>query len=345
MKALVLEEKHRLSLRDFPIEETMGPLDVRVKLHTVGICGSDVHYYTHGGSGIFQVKAPMILGHEASGTVIETGSAVKTLKAGDRVCMEPGIPDPNSRASRLGLYNIDPAVRFWATPPVHGVLRPTVVHPEAFTFKLPDNVSFAAAAMVEPLAVGVHGATKAKIKPGDIGLVIGAGPIGLVTALAALGGGCARVIIADVDDTKLAIAAGLGAITTVNVRARDLTETVMKETDGWGVDVVFECSGNEKAAAGIFDALCPGGCVVYIGASGEVIPYNLGKAMVREARVEHVFRYAHVFPRCVAMLSSGAINVDPLITRTFPFEESVEAFEIAATSPSGQVKMQIAMPE
>ncbi|OBZ96614.1 sulfurtransferase [Pararhizobium polonicum] len=345
MKALVLEEKHRLSLRDFPIEETMGPLDVRVKLHTVGICGSDVHYYTHGGSGIFQVKAPMILGHEASGTVIETGSAVKTLKAGDRVCMEPGIPDPNSRASRLGLYNIDPAVRFWATPPVHGVLRPTVVHPEAFTFKLPDNVSFAAAAMVEPLAVGVHGATKAKIKPGDIGLVIGAGPIGLVTALAALGGGCARVIVADVDDTKLAIAAGLGAITTVNVRARDLTEAVMKETDGWGVDVVFECSGNEKAAAGIFDALCPGGCVVYIGASGEVIPYNLGKAMVREARVEHVFRYAHVFPRCVAMLSSGAINVDPLITRTFSFEESVEAFEIAATSPSGQVKMQIAMPE
>jgi D-xylulose reductase len=133
MKSLVLEEKHSLSLRDFPIEreEVMGPRDVRVKLHTVGICGSDVHYYTHGQIGPFKVEKPMILGHEASGTVIEVGSQVAALKVGDRVCMEPGIPDPNSRATRLGMYNIDPAVRFWATPPVHGILRPTVVHPEA----------------------------------------------------------------------------------------------------------------------------------------------------------------------------------------------------------------------
>jgi len=160
MKALVLESKHNLSLRDFPIErdEVLGPHDVRIQMHTVGICGSDVHYYTHGHIGDFVVRAPMILGHEASGTVIETGSAVTTLTPGDRVCMEPGIPDPNSRATRLGLYNIDPAVRFWATPPVHGILRPTVVHPAAFTFKLPDAVSFAEAAMVEPLAVGDQGA-------------------------------------------------------------------------------------------------------------------------------------------------------------------------------------------
>ena len=132
MKALVLEEKLKLSLRDFPIEreEVLGPRDVRIKLHTVGICGSDVHYYTHGGIGVFLVKAPMILGHEASGIVIEAGAEVTTLKVGDRVCMEPGIPDPNSRATRLGIYNVDPAVRFWATPPIHGVLRPTVVHPE-----------------------------------------------------------------------------------------------------------------------------------------------------------------------------------------------------------------------
>ena len=205
----------KLSLRDFPIEreEVLGPRDVRIKLHTVGICGSDVHYYTHGGAGIFQVKAPMILGHEAAGIVMETGAEVTSLKIGDRVCMEPGIPDPNSRATRLGMYNVDPAVRFWATPPIHGVLRPTVVHPENFTFKLPDNVSFAEAAMVEPLAVGVHAATKAQVKPGDIALVIGAGPIGLVTALSALAAGCARVFVSDVDETKLELAAKLGPIT------------------------------------------------------------------------------------------------------------------------------------
>lgn len=347
MKSLVLEERMKLSLRDFPIEreETLGSRDVRVKLHTVGICGSDVHYYTHGGTGVFQVKAPMILGHEASGTVIEAGAEVTGLKVGDRVCMEPGIPDPNSRATRLGLYNIDPAVRFWATPPVHGVLRPSVVHPADFTFKLPDNVSFAEAAMVEPLAVGVHAATKARVKPGDIALVIGAGPIGLVTALSALAAGCARVFVSDVDDAKLEIAARLGAIVPVSVRRQDLAAEILKATDGWGVEIVFECSGVPAGAEAVFDPLAPGGKVVFIGSQVEPIRYDVGKAMVREARVEHVFRYAHVFPRCVAMLSSGAIDVKPLITRTFGFDESVEAFKIAASAPRGEVKMQILLPQ
>lgn len=347
MKALVLEEKRKLSLRDFPIEqeETLGPHDVRIKLHTVGICGSDVHYYTHGGIGVFQVKAPMILGHEASGTVIEAGGEVTTLRVGDRVCMEPGIPDPMSRATRLGLYNVDPAVRFWATPPVHGVLRPTVVHPEAFTFRLPDNVSFAEAAMVEPLAVGVHAATKAQIRPGDAALVVGAGPIGLVTVLSALAAGCARVFVTDVDDGKLELASRLGAVTPVNVSRDDPVKAIMAATEGWGVEIVFECSGSPKAAAGVFDPLCPAGRVVFIGSQVHDIAYSVGKAMVREARVEHVFRYAHVFPRCVAMLASGAIDVQPLITRTFGFEDSVRAFEIAASAPKGEVKMQIELPQ
>ncbi len=259
--------------------------------------------------------------------------------------MEPGIPDPNSRATRLGLYNVDPAVRFWATPPVHGVLRPTVVHPELFTFKLPDNVSFAEAAMVEPLAVGVHGATKAAIRPGDVGLVIGAGPIGLVTALALLAAGCARLYVSDVDDAKLELASKLGAITPINVTRQNLAQTVLDGTDGWGADVVVECSGNPRGAAGVFDPLCPAGRVVFIGGQSEPIAYDVGKAMVREARVEHVFRYAHVFPRCIGMLSSGAIDVKPLITRTFAFDDSVEAFEIAASAPPGEVKMQIVLPE
>ena len=347
MKSLVLEEKHSLSLRDFPIEreEVMGPRDIRIKLHTVGICGSDVHYYTHGQIGPFKVEKPMILGHEASGTVIEVGSQVATLKVGDRVCMEPGIPDPNSRATRLGMYNIDPAVRFWATPPIHGILRPTVVHPEAFTFKLPDNVSFAQAAMVEPLAVGVHAATKAQIRPGDLALVMGAGPIGLVTALSALAAGCSRVFVSDLDDAKLEIAASLGPVTPINVTKQDPAKEILAATDGWGVEIVFEATGSPKAAATIFEPLCPGGRVVLIGGQSQPIAYDAGAAMVREARVENIFRYAHVFPRCVAMLSSGAIDVKPLITRTFEFDDSVRAFEIAASAPKGDVKMQIAMPQ
>lgn len=340
-RALVLERKGVLSLREFPLEEKLGPHDVRVAIHTVGICGSDVHYYTHGAIGPFVVREPMILGHEAAGTVVEVGRDVTSLRVGDRVCMEPGIPNPMSRAYREGRYNLDPDVVFWATPPVHGVLRSTVVHPEAFTFRLPDQVSFAAGAMVEPLAVGVHAVTRAAVAPGNVALVIGAGPIGLLNALAALAAGCARVIVSDIDDDKLALAATLGAITPVNPLKGDLLETVKAATGGWGVDVVYECSGNERAAAGVFAPLCPGGVVVFVGIPLAPIAYDVSAAQVKEARVEHVFRYAHVFPKCVAMLASGSIDVGPLITRVFPFAESVAAFEAAASAPKGQVKMQI----
>ncbi len=341
MKALVLEEKLKLSLRDIELDEPMGPHDVRIALHTVGICGSDVHYYTHGAIGPFVVREPMILGHEASGTVIEVGSQVKHLQPGDRVCMEPGIPDPNSKATRLGIYNLDPAVRFWATPPVHGVLRPTVVHPAAFTYKLPDNISFAEGAMVEPLAVGLHAANKARIRPGDVAVVMGAGPIGMVTALAALAGGCSRVIMTDVQQPKLDLAATLGPITPVNVTRERLTDVVQELTDGWGADLVFECSGNEQAAASVFEPLCPGGAVIYVGIPLQPIAYDVAAAQVKEARVEHVFRYAHVYPRALALMASGKIDVKPLITDRFTFDESVKAFEFAAHMPPSSVKAQI----
>ncbi len=217
MKAVVLEKKDLIRIRDIELPETMGPRDVRIAIHTVGICGSDVHYYEHGAIGHFVVKEPMVLGHEASGTVVEVGKAVTHLRVGDRVCMEPGIPDPSSRASRLGMYNLDPAVRFWATPPVHGCLAPSVVHPADFTFRLPDNVSFGEGALVEPLAVGMHAANKAQIKPGDVAVVIGAGTIGIVTALAALAGGCSSIVMLDIKKEKLALAGKLGPITPVNV--------------------------------------------------------------------------------------------------------------------------------
>ncbi|MEM8952375.1 MAG: NAD(P)-dependent alcohol dehydrogenase [Pseudomonadota bacterium] len=347
MEALVLERKDELSLRDFPIEhdeEKLGPQDVRIKLSTVGVCGSDVHYYTHGAIGPFVVREPMILGHEASGDIIEVGSDVSGLKVGDRVCMEPGIPDANSRAARLGLYNLDPAVRFWATPPVHGILRPICIHPAAYTFKLPETVSDDAGAMVEPLAVGVHAANKAKIQPGDVAVVTGAGPIGMVTVLAALAAGCSRVIVSDIQEPKLEIVAKLGAVTPVNVKSQSLEDVVAKETDGWGADVVFESSGAGPAAEGVFPLIRPGGCVVYIGLPLEPIAYDVVGASVKEARVEHVFRYAHVYPRAVAMLASGAIDVSPLITDHFAFADSIEAFDYAKAMPPSSVKVQIKMP-
>jgi D-xylulose reductase len=341
MEALVLEKQHELQIRDIALNEPLGPRDVRIDLRTVGVCGSDVHYYEFGRIGGFIVNAPMVLGHEASGRVVEVGSDVTHLKVGDRVCMEPGIPDPNSKATRLGMYNLDPAVRFWATPPVHGVLRPSVVHPADFTFRLPDNVSYEEGAMVEPLAVGMHAANKAQIKPGDIAVVMGAGPIGMVTALAALAGGCSQVIMTDVQQPKLDLAATLGPITPVNVAKENAVEVVKKLTDGWGADIVFECSGNEKAAAGVFDLIAPAGRVVLVGLPINPIPYDVVAASVKEARVEHVFRYAHVYPRALALMGSGKLNVKPLITDTFGFGDSIKAFDYALHMPPTSVKVQI----
>jgi D-xylulose reductase len=342
MKALVLKEKNSLAIMDMPFKETVGPDDVRVKIHTVGICGSDVHYYTHGKIGNFIVKEPMVLGHEASGTVIETGKNVKTLKTGDRVCMEPGIPDLRSRATLEGMYNLDPAVIFWATPPVHGCLRETVVHPAMFTFKLPDNVSYGEGAMVEPLSVGMQAVKKANIKQGDVALVTGCGTIGILAGLAALAGGCSKVIITDVIQPKLDIAATHGMI-PVNIKRQDLMETVNKETGNWGVDVILEASGNESAIRSIFQPLCPGGKVVFIGMPVEPVPVDIVAAQAKEARMESVFRYANVYPRAVALLASGKINIKPLITDRYKFTDAVKAFDYAANPRPTTVKTVIEM--
>ena len=265
MKAVVLERVRELSLRDIDLPMEVGDHDVKIAIDTVGICGSDVHYYTHGRIGDFVVRAPMVLGHEASGVVVETGAKVATLKKGDRVCMEPGVPNPTSRASRIGMYNVDPEVRFWATPPIHGVLTPYAVHPEAYTFKMPDSVSFAEGALVEPFAIGMQAAVKARITPGDVGAVIGAGPIGTMVALAALAGGCSKVFIADFAKEKLAIAGRYPGIVPVDVSAETLSAAVGRETGGWGADVVFEASGAAKAFDDLFKTARPGGCVVLVG--------------------------------------------------------------------------------
>ena len=336
-QALVLEKTHELTLRDIDLPLTVGPKDVKIQVHTVGVCGSDVHYFQHGGIGPYVVNKPMVLGHEASGTVVEIGAEVKNLKVGDRVCMEPGIPDMTSRATMQGIYNLDPAVSFWATPPIHGCLTPYVVHPAAFTFRLPDNVSFGEGAIVEPLAIGLQAAKKAAMKPGDVAVVIGAGTIGAMTALAALAGGAARVILADLVPEKLALFADNPAVTTVNVKEQKLADVVQAVTSGWGADVVFEASGGARAFDNIFDLICPGGCVVLVGIPVDKVPFDVVAIQAKEARIESVFRYANIFPRALALISSGKV----FISRKFAFKDGVKAFEEAAKARPTDVKIQI----
>jgi len=341
MRALVLEKKGELSLREIALPLDVGPDDVKIAIHTVGVCGSDVHYYTHGAIGSYVVRAPMVLGHEAAGTVVETGANVETFKVGDRVCMEPGVPNLSSRATKLGIYNVDPDVSFWATPPVHGVLAPYAVHPAAFTYKLPDNVSFAEGAMVEPFAIGMQAASRARIVPGDVAVVVGCGPIGIMIALAALAGGCSKVLISDFSAPKLKIAAQYAGIVPVNIGERSLVDAVAAATDNWGADIVFEASGSPKAFADLFDVVRPGGAVVLVGLPVEPVALNVPAAISKEVRIETVFRYANIFDRALQLIASGKVDLKPLITGTYDFADSIEAFERAAEGKPEDVKLQI----
>lgn len=344
MKALVLEKAGKISIQDWQSPEVLGSDDVEIKIHTVGICGSDIHYYQHGRIGPFVVEKPMILGHEASGIITAIGNNVTHLKVGDRVCMEPGIPNLQSLQSRAGIYNLDPEVRFWATPPIDGCLRESVIHPAAFTFKLPENVTFAEGAMVEPLAIGMQAATKAEIKPGDIALVVGAGTIGIITALSALAGGCSDVIICDIFDEKLEVAKqypGLHAINSKNTQA--LTDKVNELTTGNGVNVLFECSGAKAVIANISDHIAPGGIAVLVGMPIDPAPLDIVSAQAKEITFKTIFRYANMYPRTIRLLSSGKLNVKPLLSATFKFKDSVAAYERAAEGRPTDVKIVLEM--
>ena len=340
-QALVLEEKGKLALREIDLDTALGAHDVRIAVHTVGVCGSDVHYYTHGKIGPFVVKEPMVLGHEAAGTVVEVGSAVSHLQKGDRVCMEPGIPDPNSRAAKLGIYNVDPAVRFWATPPIHGCLTPEVVHPAKFTYVLPDNVTFGEGAMVEPFAIGMQAAFRAKVKPGDVALVQGAGPIGMMVALAALAGGCSKVIITDFAQPKLDLIGQYDAIVPINLGDDDAIKRIEAETGGWGCDIVFECSGAAQAILQAPQFACPGGAIVLVGMPVEPVPMDIVALQAKELRLETVFRYANVYDRAINLIASGKVDLKPLISETFAFADSIQAFDRAVEHRPADVKLQI----
>lgn len=360
-QALVLEKTKDLGIRDIDIEEPFTADDVRIDMYKVGICGSDVHYYQHGSIGPFVMNQPMVLGHEGAGVVTEVGANVKNLRVGDRVCMEPGVPASNAKATQLGMYNVDPGLRFWATPPPpyatnlhddpawcagHGCLRPSVVHPAAFTFKLPDHISLEEGAMVEPLAVGMQAATKAQIKPGDKALVMGCGTIGNMTALAALAGGCSKVWIADVVSEKLVVAEGLtdgGKIVGVNVTEQDLKQVIMDDTEGWGADIAFECSGNGAAAASLPDLMAPAGTMVMVGCPSAPVPLDITLMQVKELRMEGIFRYANVYPQAIALMDTGSINVKPIITDRFSFADSVKGFDFMCGPPASTVKSVISL--
>lgn len=343
MRALMLHEKGRMSIEEVAPVGSPGPGEVRIAMHTVGICASDVHYFTDGKIGPFVVEEPMILGHEGAGTVVEVGAGVTHLAPGDRVAMEPGVPDATSRAVKEGNYNVDPGVRFWATPPVHGCLADEVIHSAAYTYKLPETLSFAEGALIEPFAVGMYAATKANISPGDVAAVVGAGTIGIMTALAARAGGASTVFISDVLPQKLALLDGLDGIVTVDATQEDLGERVRAETGGWGPQVVFEATGAAPAYPNLWSMPAPGGRIVLVGMPVDPVPFDIATAQSRGISLETVFRYANVYQKAIDLAASDAVDLSRFVSKTFTFDNSVQAFERFLEGRPTDVKIQITL--
>ncbi|MDR2397362.1 MAG: NAD(P)-dependent alcohol dehydrogenase [Spirochaetaceae bacterium] len=341
MKALVLEQVKCLTLRDVSLNETVGLQDVRIQVQACGICGSDIHYYLEGAIGDFVLREPMILGHEAAGVVVEKGAAVRNVSIGDLVCMEPGIPRNFSPEVLAGRYNLDPDVVFWATPPVHGCLRETVVHPAAFCFKVPTGLSAREGAMMEPLAIGIEAAKQAAITPGDTALVIGAGTIGIMSVLGVLAGGCSRVFVSDVKAEKLNIAASYDQVTAINTGTENLTDRILAETAGRGVDLIIEASGSPRVYPELFQCARRGGKVVLVGMMNGTVPLDVTLLQARGIRIAPVFRYANAFDRALALVSAGKIDLKRLISKVFPFDEAIAAYEYAASGHPDVVKVMI----
>ncbi|KAI9073710.1 hypothetical protein K1719_044334 [Acacia pycnantha] len=315
----------------------LGPNDVRIRMKAVGICGSDVHYLKTMRIADFVVKEPMVIGHECAGIIEEVGSEVKNLIPGDRVAIEPGISCARCVPCKHGRYNLCPDMKFFATPPVHGSLANQIVHPADLCFKLPDNVSLEEGAMCEPLSVGVYACRRASVGPETNVLIMGAGPIGLVTMLSARAFGAPRVVIVDVDEHRLSVAKTLGAdeIVKVSTKIEDVNEEVAQIHKAMGsrVDVCFDCAGFNKTMTTALNATHAGGkvCLVGMGHSKMTIPL-MPATTTREVDVIGIFRYKNTWPLCLDFLRSGKIDVKPLITHRFGFsqKEVEEAFETSA---------------
>ncbi|KAK9094715.1 hypothetical protein Scep_026184 [Stephania cephalantha] len=317
-----------------------GPHDVRVRMKAVGICGSDVHYLKTLKCAHFVVEEPMVIGHECAGVIEEVGSDVKYLVVGDRVALEPGISCWRCDLCKTGSYNLCPEMKFFATPPVHGSLANQIVHPADLCFKLPDNVSLEEGAMCEPLSVGIHACRRADIGPETNVLIMGAGPIGLVTMLSARAFGAPRVIIVDVDDNRLAIAKNLGAddVVKVSIDIKDVSKEVVEiqKAMGTAVDVTFDCAGFNKTMSTALSATRSGGKVCLVGMGHNEMTVPLTPAAAREVDVVGIFRYKNTWPLCLEFLRTGKIDVKPLITHRFGFsqKEVEDAFETSARGGS-----------
>jgi L-idonate 5-dehydrogenase len=341
MRAVVIHAPKDLRIDAFP-DPAPGAGEVRVRISAGGICGSDLHYYHHGGFGTVRIREPMALGHEIAGVVDAVGTGVPNLVRGTRVAVNPSQPCGVCTHCREGMRNQCLDMRFMGSamrmPHVQGGFREHVTVDAAQALPIAESLSLGEAAMAEPLAVCLHAGKQAGPLLGKRVLVTGCGPIGALMVVVARYGGAAEIVATDIADAPLEVARTLGASRVINSAAE--ASRLDPYGAGKGVfDILFEASGNQAALRSALDLVRPGGVIVQLGLGGEMtLPVNT--IVTKELQLRGTFRFDPEFELALRLMGEGRINVKPLITASLPFEAAIEAFELASDR-SKSMKVQL----
>ncbi len=344
MRAYALTAPKTFGWAEIPDEPEPGPGEVVVHPTACGVCASDVHYWQHGRIGSNIITAyPYTIGHESAGVVVAVGDGVTSVKPGDRVAIEPGVPCGACRPCREGRLNLCPNVRFLGTPMIHGAMRDTLLTVEQNLERLPDAVSFEQAALCEPFGVGIHAVRLVEMREGEVVGIFGAGPIGLSTAVAARCRGASRVIIAEPVAARRAMAEAMG-FEAIDIE-RDPAKATHAMTDG-GVDVAFEAAGDLQAMAWTTAAPRLGGRACIIGIPVEdTVPLDIHNLRRSETTLYNCRRSNQALPEAVRLLAGPGADISRLCTHSFPVTESDRAFRMSSERRDGLVKAMLLLDE
>ncbi|MEY4294430.1 MAG: hypothetical protein RLY82_118 [Pseudomonadota bacterium] len=332
MEALVIHSPGDLRVEDYPTPLVM-PGQVRVRIRTGGICGSDLHYFQHGGFGNIRIQQPMVLGHEVAGVLSEVASDIMQLVKGDRVAVNPSHACGQCRFCQLSLQNHCLDMRYFGSamrmPHVQGAFRQEIVIGANQAYKLADHVSDAEGAMAEPLAVALHAVNRAGPLLGRKVLVTGCGPIGAMVIIAARRAGATEIVATDVLEQPLRKALKVGANEVINVATspEDLTKYAL---DKGQFDVLFEVSGNDRALRSAFDVVRPRGIVVQLGLSGSEFTLPFNTVVAKEFDVRGAFRFHEEFGIAVQLINQSLVDLKPLVSATLSYRDAGRAFALAA---------------
>jgi L-iditol 2-dehydrogenase len=334
-RVAVLHSPGDLRLEERPVPRP-GRREVLVKIRSVGVCGSDVHYFRHGRIGHFVVERPLVLGHEASGVVVALGDGATMHTVGERVCLEPGIPCGACGECRAGRYNLCAEVRFLATPPVDGAFTEYLCMHEDFVFTVPEHLSDDEAAQIEPLSVGVWACRKGDVRPGKRVLVTGAGPIGMLAMQVARASG-AEVTISDIDPHRLAVAERLGADQVLDARS--------ERPKAASADVLLECSGAGEAVRTGLEALKAAGRAVLVGMGADETLISVTALQTRELTLTGTFRYANTYPAAISLAASGKVLFEGITGPHFRLEDAGDALSRSPRAGEGLKAMVVVSSE